>query len=215
MSELLHATNSHGKFVKTEERSKLFKEIRNHSRKNGDAHLAVPVIHVLLTTSDGKIRLVQRGDKPENPFMWDKAVGGHVVTDDKSLPRSAFDENARKEMVEEVGINNVIIADDDMHYHKLLRSAKFNPKKQALIRMIAHDYWQGTMAKVKSGEPWLKRSNVIVYAGVFDGPFRFMDGEAINQRTMSRHKLMADIKQNPWLYADGARVFMQRYFYFL
>jgi hypothetical protein len=112
-------------------------------------------------------------------------------------------------------INNVIIADDDMHYHKLLSSAKFKPKKQALIRMIAHDYWQGTIAKVKSGEPWLKRSNVVVYAGVFDGPFKFLDGEAINQRTMSRHKLMTDITENPWLYADGARVFMQRYYFFL
>ncbi|MBF0192909.1 MAG: NUDIX domain-containing protein [Magnetococcales bacterium] len=215
MSELLHATNSKGKYVKTMERSKLFKEIRNHSRKHGDANLAVPVIHVLLTTSNKKIRLVQRGDKPENPFMWDKAVGGHVVTDKKSLPRSAFDENAKKEMEEEIGISNVVIADDDMHYHKLLNSDKFEPKKQALIRMISHDYWQGTIAKVKDGEPWLKRSNVVVYAGVFDGPFKFMDGEAINQRTISRHKLMAEITQKPWLYADGARVFMQRYYYFL
>ena len=215
MTELLHATNRHGIYVKTEERSILFKEIRGHSQQHGDAHLAVPVIHVILMTSDGKVRLVQRGDKPENPFMWDKAVGGHVVTEDRSLPRSVFDENARKETMEEIGIADVTIAEDDLHYHHLLHAEAHDPQEKALIRMIDHDPWQGAIAKVKNGEPWLKRSNVVVYAGVFDGPFRFMDGEAVDQKSVNRHELMADIQENPWQYADGARIFMQRYYHLL
>ena len=131
MAELLHATDRQGKYVKTEERSVLFTEIRNYSRLHGDANLAVPVIHVILLTSDGKIRLVQRGDKQENPFMWDKAVGGHVVTADCSLPRSVFDDNARKETMEEIGIADITIAEDDLHYHNLLHSSTHNPQKQA------------------------------------------------------------------------------------
>ncbi|MBF0357340.1 MAG: NUDIX domain-containing protein [Magnetococcales bacterium] len=215
MAELLHATNPQGLYIKTEERSSLFREIREYSRTHGDANLAVPVIHVILLNSSGKIRMVQRGDKQENPFLWDKAVGGHVITDDRSLPRSAFDENAKKEIMEEVGIEHVVIADDDLHYHHLTQSSKLNLQKKAIIRMIDHDPWLGSKAMVKTGEPWLKRSNVVVYAGLYDGEFKFMDGEAVDQRSVDKDELLSDIDKNPSLYADGVRIFMQRYYHIL
>ncbi|MBF0621608.1 MAG: NUDIX domain-containing protein [Magnetococcales bacterium] len=215
MAERLHATNRHGHYVKTDARPKLFEEIRKYSRKHGDAHLALPVINVILMHSNGEIRLVKRGDRPENPFMWDKSVGGHVVTEDRSLSRAAFDENARKEMMEEVGVGHVTIADDDLHYHTLLKSDSHQPGQRALIRMIDHDPWHGSLVRVRNGEPWLKRSNVVVYAGVFDGPFQFLDGEAVDHRAMTLRALKDDVEENPWRYADGVRILMQRYFYLL
>ena len=118
-------------------------------------------------------------------------------------------------MQEEVGIEDIIIATDDLHFHNLRLSAKHDPQKQALIRMIDHDPWQGSVVRVKSGEPWFKRSNAVVYAGLFDGPFRFTDGEAVDHRSVLRHELLADIQENPCLYADGARIFMQRYYHIL
>ncbi|MBF0271879.1 MAG: NUDIX domain-containing protein [Magnetococcales bacterium] len=215
MTEWLHATDRQGRFVKTEERTTLLAEIREHSRRHGDANLAVPVVHIILLTSSGLIRMVQRGDKPENPFMWDKSVGGHVVTDNPALTRQDFDDNARKEMQEEIGVEEVLIANDGLDYHRLVQSGAHDPHTRAIIRMIDHDPWQGSLSRVRGGEPWLKRHNVVVYVGVFDGPFRFVDGEALDHRLISRAELMDDLLANPWNYADGARIFMQKYYHLL
>ncbi|MBF0339645.1 MAG: NUDIX domain-containing protein [Magnetococcales bacterium] len=215
MSEWLHATDRQGRFVKTEERVALLAEIRAHSRRHGDAPLAVPVVHIILLNSDGLIHLVQRGDKPENPFMWDKAVGGHVVTGDTSLSREAFDANARKEIQEEVGIEEVLIARDGMEYQRMLRSGEHDLTTRGIIRLIDYDPWQGSICRVRGGEPWLKRHNVAVYAGVFDGPFRFVDGESVAHRLISRAALMDELLATPWNYADGARIFMQKYYHLL
>ncbi|MBF0161122.1 MAG: NUDIX domain-containing protein [Magnetococcales bacterium] len=214
-TELLHATDRQGRYVKTAERTALLAEICAHSRRHGDAPLAVPVVHILLMNSDGAIRLVQRGDKPENPFMWDKAVGGHVVWDDPALPRAAFDANARKEMAEEVGIQQVILAADAFQFRHHLRSGLLDYQSQALIHLIDVDPWQGSLSRTRQGEPWLKRHYVATYAGIFDGPFLFMDGEAQAERTLSKRDLMMDIQESPWLYADGVRIFMQRYYHLL
>ncbi|MBF0628204.1 MAG: hypothetical protein HQL91_08275 [Magnetococcales bacterium] len=215
MTEWLHATDRQGRFVKTAERVALLAEIRDHSRRHGDAPLAVPVVHIILLTSAGLIRLVQRGDKPENPFMWDKAVGGHVVTENTALTRADFDDNARKEMAEEIGVTEVVIAADGLEYHRLIQSGVHDLQRCAIIRMIDHDPWQGSLSRVRDGEPWLKRHNVVVYAGMFDGPFRFMDGEALDHRLISRAEMMDDLLANPWNYADGARIFMQKYYHLL
>ncbi|MBF0614332.1 MAG: hypothetical protein G8237_11245 [Magnetococcales bacterium] len=215
MTEWLHATDRQGRFVKTEERVALLAEIRDHSRRHGDAHLAVPVVHIILLTTSGMIRLVQRGDKPENPFMWDKAVGGHVVCPQTELTRQVFDDNARKEMHEEIGIEQIIIANDGLDYQRQLHSGQYDPNQWAVIRPIDYDPWQGSLSRVRQGEPWLKRHNVMVYVGVFDGPFRFLDGEALNHRLITRAELMDELLANPWNYADGARIFMQKYYHLL
>ncbi|MEO5331645.1 MAG: NUDIX domain-containing protein [Magnetococcus sp. YQC-5] len=215
MTEWLHATDPHGVYVKTGERTVLLQEIRDHSRLHGEAPYAVPVVHIILMTSERQIRLVQRGDKPENPYMWDKAVGGHVVSDSPKLSRQEFDANARKEMREEIGVEDVVMAGDHLEYHRLIQSGACDLQQQAVIRMIDYDPWQGAISRVHAGPSWLKRHNVVVYAGLFDGPFRFLDGEAKDHRLISRHELMDDLLATPWKYADGARVFMQKYYHFL
>ncbi|MEO5340390.1 MAG: hypothetical protein H7837_07735 [Magnetococcus sp. MYC-9] len=213
--EQLHATDFRGRYVKTAARTALLAEIRDHSRRHGDAPLAVPVVHLILMNSAGEIRLVQRGDKPENPFMWDKAVGGHVVWEDPSLPRVAFDTNMRKEMAEEIGVQDVLLAEDPFQFRQQLCSGGIDFKKRALIHLIDLDPWQGGISRVRRGEPWLKRHYVATYAGVFDGAFAFMDGEAQAERSLSKRELMMDIQEQPWLYADGVRIFMQRYYHLL
>ncbi len=213
--EYLHATNHHGGYVKTEERTALLTELRDHAMTHGEAPLAVPVVHIILQTLDRKIRMVQRGDKPENPYMWDKAVGGHVVSPNTQLKRQDFDDNARKEMHEEIGVEQVIIATDALHYHHLVQTKTEDLDKTAIIRMIDYDPWQGAISRTRDGKSWLKRHNVAVYAGLFEGEFHFLDGEAKDHRLIERQALMAEILATPWNYADGARIFIQKYYHLL
>ncbi|MBF0185064.1 MAG: NUDIX domain-containing protein [Magnetococcales bacterium] len=213
--EYLHATDRNGCHVKTAERKALLAEMRDYSRRYGDAPWAVPVVHVILLDSSGMIRLVQRGDKEENPFMWDKAVGGHVVWEDPALPREAFVANLRKEVAEEVGIEDLLLVADGFAFRQQLLSGCLDLQKTALLQLIDVDPWQAGISRVRQGEPWLKRQYVATYFGIHDGPFRFLDGEAQAERRISKRDLMMDVLEQPWLYADGVRIFMQRYYHLL
>lgn len=212
MTEYLHATDIHGAYVKTEERKKLLAEIREHSLTHGDAPLAVPVVHIILMDSDGAIRLVKRGDKPENPYMWDKAVGGHVVSEETALTRVVFDANAKKEMQEEIGLTDVRIAGDMVGFKGWLAQGEMDLEQTTPLVLIDHERWLGGISKQKNGPPWLKRMNAATYMGVYDGPFRFMDGEAEDEMRIDKRSLLAAVRESPWQYCDGVRIVMERYY---
>lgn len=173
--------------------------------------MALPVVHIILMTREGQLRLVQRGDKPENPYMWDKAVGGHVVWQDPALPLSAFEANVHKEMAEEIGLHKIEIAANPLDFIERLHGGGVDLQQQVLLRMIDYDPWQGVMVQVKAGQPWVKRLNVAVYAGFYEGPMQFVDGEAIATCSVDPHALRAALIENPWRYSDGLRVVIQRY----
>ncbi len=96
--ELLNAFDAKGNIIKVEERKCLLDEIQENSYRTGDAHLAVEAIYLILFNSAGELLIVQRGDKPENPWLWDKTVGGHVKageTFDATLYREAINGGKR------------------------------------------------------------------------------------------------------------------------
>ncbi|MBF0124713.1 MAG: NUDIX domain-containing protein [Magnetococcales bacterium] len=213
--EILFATDAKGRVIKSAERVALLQEMRDHLERCGEVPFAVPAVHVMLVTSTGRLRLVQRGDKPENPFRWDKTVGGHVNSTDPSLPRSVFDLNARREMAEEVGIDQVILAEDAIQYQRLLHAQQLDFNQQALIRLIDHDPWQASLRYDRQGKTWLKRGNIAVYAGVYDGPLRFVDGEAQASRDIAATELWEALRTTPWHYTDDMRVLLERYYFLL
>nr|CRH05446.1 Conserved protein of unknown function[Include NUDIX hydrolase domain] [Candidatus Magnetococcus massalia] len=213
--ERLHATDRQGNYLKTAPRGELLREMRTYARAHGESPFAVPVVHVLLLTSDGQIRLVQRGDKSENPFLWDKACGGHVVCPESGLPKARFIENACKELDEEIGVEVCRVADDAWHYLELLKDSRIDLTETALVRMIDVNPWQGSFCRAREGTPWLKRHNLVVFAGLYDGPLQFNDGEAINSRDVDPKWLLGDLQENPWNYADGVRGFMTRYYHLM
>lgn len=213
--ERLHATDQAGHYVKTEARKPLLAEIKAHAQKNGDAHLAVPVVHLILLNSDGLIRLVKRGDKPENPYLWDKSVGGHVVCDNPNLPIKSFTESLIREMAEEVGIQSVEVASDRLIFERYKRSEQIDFNQTALVHLLDYDPWMGSVCRNKEGLSWVRRGNTAIYVGLFDGPFEFMDGEAIDHRLVSRDQLCQEVHDTPWLFADSMRILLRRYYHFL
>ncbi|MBF0159419.1 MAG: hypothetical protein HQL58_07825 [Magnetococcales bacterium] len=213
--EILFATDASGRVIKSAERVTLLQEMRDYLEQHGDVPFAVPAVHVMLATRAGLLRLVQRGNKPENPFRWDKTVGGHVNSDDPSLPRSVFDLNACREIAEEIGVEQVVIAEDAIHYQRLLQSGTIDWQQQMLIRLIDHDPWQASLRYDRDGRTWLKRGHIAVYAGIYDGPLTFRDGEAQDSCEMAATELWQAIRTTPWLYTDDLRVMLERYYFLL
>ncbi len=210
-TELLHATDPLGRIVRTAGRVELLAEMRRYVEQYGDVPFAVPAVHVILMTSDGRMRLVKRGDKPENPHMWDKSVGGHVTADGPVLSRAVFDRSAQREMAEELAIDPVIIADDALDYRQRLGSGTVDLTREALIRLIDYDPWLLSLRTDRHGRVWHKRGNIAVYAGVYDGPFHFADGEAEDQQSLDASQLASALQKFPQHYTDDLRQIVARY----
>ncbi|MBF0284776.1 MAG: NUDIX domain-containing protein [Magnetococcales bacterium] len=215
--ERLFATDRFGRLVRIGERGELLREIRAHAELHGEVPYAVAAVHLMLLTPGGLLRLTRRGDKPENPFLWDKTVGGHVTAPPGAvaLTREVFDDNLRRETAEEIGLESLIIAQDALHYREWLHSGTLDLTQTALVRLIDVDPWQASLRRDREGRVWLKRGHIAVYAGVCAAPFRFADGEVIDQREEDPALLRAALVEEPWRCTDDMRVMLERYFHLL
>ena len=81
---------------------------------HGDPTLIHRVVHVLVFNSSGQLFLQLRAlDKDVQPDRWDTSVGGHVDAGEQ------YDDAARREMREELGIDNDHL---EQLYHYLHRN---------------------------------------------------------------------------------------------
>ena len=205
MIELLDAYDQSGIFLKTAERKALLKEMKSESEQKGDCSFAVPCINLMLVDKNGDLYVVQRGDKPENPFLYDKTVGGHVSSGE------GFDETLRRETAEEIGID--LIISNPFDFHRQLKSV--NLEKVALVKLIDYKIWLPSLRVVQDGAAWTKRVQLAAYMGRYDGDLEFMDGEALSLKKMSREQLSEAIQQNPTAYTDDLKWWFKHYPAFL
>lgn len=202
MSENLNAYDATGNIIKLEERKKLLAEIQAYSRETGDVNYAVATIYVILATTNGDLFVVKRGDKPENPNMYDKTAGGHVVAGDSYI------ETLHKECQEEIG-TSIVLAESHEDYHEKLNTTDLT--KQAVVRQIDFQPWMKSVRAIKDGTPWIKRHRVMIFAGVYDGPVEFVDGEAIGLQLLSKEKLLKEMDENPENFTYDLGVLLQGY----
>jgi isopentenyldiphosphate isomerase len=201
MAELLNAFDREGKVLKVEERSRLSLEIRAHSELHGDAHVAVECIYLMLANSAGQLYIVQRADKPENPWLWDKTVGGAVKAGESA------NQTVLREASEELGITALLI--EPIEYGRAI--TKTDLHAQAVIRQIAFDPWLRSERVAANGERWFKRHRTTVYAGRYDGAVRFADGEANDLKLLTVDDLCTAMAKEPDTFTWDLRVIIERY----
>ncbi len=201
MVEYLNAYDISGELVKTAERSSLMHEIKQYSYLHNDAPLALPTVFMFLQNRLGELYIVQRGDKDEDPYMYDKTVGGHVAADE------TYRECLQRESQEEIGVE-VIIAEEE-EYPGQVKRVDLN--KYALVRAIGVDNWRKSVRKERDGRSWVKRWREIIYAGRYNGPVRYNDGEAINCRLMSSTALGIALQKNPQYFTHDLRFLFEKY----
>jgi len=199
--ELLHAYDQRGQLIKTQDREALLKEIRDFSYKHGDAHLAVETIYLVLSNLKGELYIVKRGDKPENPNRYDKTVGGHVY-----VGETAFS-TLYRETREEIGVQ--VILTDLLEYPQVVQA--HDTHQFAVVRPIDYNPWMKSIRHVKDGEPWVKRHKVTIFAGIYSGPVRFVDGEAIGMQLIPKGELLERIKQSPDQFTYDLEMLVRNY----
>lgn len=199
--ERVHAFDRDGDIVRSGERSRLDQEIREHSKQHGDAHIALECIYLMLVNPAGALYIVQRAAKSENPWLWDKTVGGGV------LAGATADQTLVREAAEELGIPVVLVNADG--YAQRVGYADL--KTQAIVRQIGFDPWFRSERMAPDGERWIKRNRVTLYAGRYDGPVRFADGEANAMRLMTLSELRFDLESRPAEFTSDLREIVGRF----
>lgn len=199
--ERVHAFDRDGNVVRSGDRIQLNQEIRQHSKQHGDAHIALECIYLMLVNAANALYIVQRAAKSENPWLWDKTVGGGVLAGDTA------DQTVVREAAEELGICAVLVS--AAAYAQ--RVAEADLRTQAIVRQIGFDPWFRSKRIAPDGEHWLKRARVTLYAGRYDGPVRFADGEANAMRLMTLEELRSDLDSRPAAFTSDLREIVERF----
>ncbi|MHC4661108.1 MAG: NUDIX domain-containing protein [Planctomycetota bacterium] len=204
--EFIYAYDRNGEKVgEKREKKQLIKEIREHSLQHGDAPYAVAVIHLVFLRTTGELRVIKRAHKSENPDLWDKTVGGHVRAGE------TYDSALIRESNEEISVK--VVLSDMCYFPRLLR--EFDLNEFAIVRRLDFRPWSKSTRKMRNDDTWEKRDRVATYFGVYDGEFRFRDGETVESEDWAYDELKAEIKQNPGEYTYDLKEMMRQYAYFL
>ena len=199
--ERVNAFDHDGNVVRSGERIQLNQEIRRHSKQHGDAHIALECVYLMLVNGAGALYIVQRAAKSENPWLWDKTVGGGVRAGDTA------DQTLVREAAEELGIIAVLVS--GAAYAR--RVAEADLQTHAIVRQIGFDPWFRSERVAPDGERWVKRHRVTLYAGRYDGPVRFADGEANAMRLMTLEELRSAFSSRPAEFTLDLRAIVERF----
>lgn len=204
MGERLNVYTKEGDLVKTQERKSLIKEIKEYSYANGDAPFAVEVFHLMLINPKGELYITKRGDKSENPFLFDTTAGGHVMAGELYVP------SLIREALEEVDVD--VVLTDHMNYCGVVKATDLT--QRAVVRLIDFDSWGLSIRTVKGGEPFRKRGRIATFAGMYDGPVNFKDGEALESMLIKADELEKRIKKNPEKFTYDLGFLLKTFSYF-
>ncbi|NQZ84712.1 MAG: NUDIX domain-containing protein [Nanoarchaeales archaeon] len=160
-------------------------------------------IQLILLNSKGEIIVQLRNEsRVQNPGMFDKSVGGHVVDED------SYEKTLYKECDEELGIIPIIFKGDNEYKTNIQKNIL---KKVALVKEI------GYQINVKSLRV-LKNNKIIkvfyiqkIYLGYYDGNFKFNDNEVSLIKKYSLKNLKDCIKKTPELYTYDLKQLIKKY----
>ncbi len=202
--EYLEAYDQNGQFKKVAERTRLLREIKAYSLLHGDAKYAVRVCHLFLMNSAGELYIIQRAKKDENPYLFDKTLGAHMVKGE------TFDVGLQRESGEELGIKAKIVMNGT--YQWAVRHTDL--EEEAVITEFAYDPWYKSVRKNRDGTEWVKRHHVKNYVGIYNGELttkNFIDGEALQLKLITLNDLEAEIKATPEVFTHDLIDLVSRY----
>lgn len=192
--EYINYYNREGNLLGTDERKKVLKRQEMESRETGDTTIVVRCIMLFLFDTNGNIYISKRANKEENPFLWDKSVGWHVVAG------ADFDKTVEDELDQELGIEADIVSDDLSLIEHIHNPIELTQK--AVIKKIKEIRNYKSKRTTREWDSWNKRMNVGLYIGVYNGGTNFKDGEVQNIELIPLTDLEKTIKMNPEIYTD-------------
>lgn len=194
-SEILDYYDRDGTLLWTDLRTKILAAQEQQSRERGDTDISVDCVMLFLINTDNQVYISKRAsNKAENPNLWDKTLGGHVVSGD------SFDTTVKKELDEELSIDAEVLKNSADFSERLKNPTDLTQK--AIITRVTDIHNYQSKRVTQQGDTWNKRMNVGLYIGFYNGEVSFKDGEVAESKFISLHDLETEIQKNPDMYTD-------------
>ncbi len=202
MSEKLDIYDLEGNFLKVVDRKEYFANSKEQFVKTGKVSSRVRSIRLLLLNSDGRIYLQKRSrNKPENPGLFDKTIGGHLSSGD------SWEMTVVKECAEELGIPMAVLSKDD--FEKAVKSTDL--KVVGIAKKIAGPENMDSERIYGDGQKFLQPYITCYYVGYYDGAIRFIDGESCGIEVFSTVELQKEIDLRPSDFTADLKFMFEKY----
>jgi len=202
MKESLDVYSLEGEFLGVQDREEFYAQMRQEFLETGSVTKKVKTIKVFLLTTKGRIYLQKRSKtKKENPGLYDKTVGGHVVSGD------SFALTAVKECAEELGFPVTILEDED--FSRAVQSVDL--QILGVLKKIDHVTDLPSVRMNADGTSFTQVYIDDVYLGYYDGAIRFSDGESSGIETFSLLELESEIAKNPDKFTEDLKGMVLKY----
>lgn len=203
---MLEVYDLRGKFLRTQERKAFYKEIKEEFKRTGEITKQVKSVRILLMNSDGRIYIQKRSEKKkENPELYDKTVGGHV------LAGYPYDVTLTKECSEELGFAATVVPIKD--FMKVARSIDL--RVVGIFRKV--EFMQNFLSirVTQERDEFIQPYKSTFYIGYYDGPIHFLDGEAMGIEVFTLERLMSEMKNHPYSFTEDLKYMVKKYKRFL
>lgn len=171
------------------DRDEFYREQIKAFKTTGKPTRACEIVNVILFNSQKEIIVQKRApSKNHNPYLIDKAVGGHIVFDDNPFY------TVMVETIQELKVPSIVLRTDDdfKKTHMLLKNYLDNI---AIIKQI--DQKILFLDRIISGEKIIIANKVHLFFGIYDGATKPVDQEASGVLYYNLDFLKQEMKNMP------------------
>lgn len=202
MNEFLEIYKLDDTFLGNQDRKDFYNESKKEFNDTGKISRKVKTVRVLLLNSLGRIYLQKRSElKNENPNLYDKTVGGHVVAG------NTFELTVVKECAEELGFPATVLSGEE--FKQAVKSIDL--KIIGIFKKVDYISNFESMRILKNGSSFIQPYMTEVYLGYYDGAIKFADGESCGVETFSFDQLKKDIVNNPSKFTEDLKFMINKY----
>ncbi len=185
------------------DRDKFYKQQTQSIDKTGKPVRSVEIIALLLFNRDKEIILQKRSHlKTHNPFLIDKAVGGHIKFGDSPIFTLMV------ETVQELRVPSIVLRNDD-DFRKTYALLNSYIDSVAIIEELEK---VNMNLERKIGEKVYKLPHVVhLYIGIYGGSSRPVDKEASGILYYNMDILEKEMKANSDAFTQDLHMYMDKY----
>ena len=172
-------------------------------KKGQKPNKAVAIFDVLLFTEQKEMILQKRSSKKRhNPYMIDKAVGGHIQYGDSPYYTAMI------ECVQELRVPAVVLRESE-DFPRTFGILKDSLESTAVLELIDHNIY--TIDNIMDGERIPVAKNIWMFLGVYSGPMRPVDREASGILYYTLETLEDEMERMPDLFTPDLHFMMKHY----
>ncbi len=185
------------------DREKFYEEQLKVIEATGKSSHAVEIVGLLLFTKQGEIILQKRsGNKVHNPYLIDKAIGGHVRHGDSPLYTLMV------ETVQELRVPSIVLRNDD-DFRKTYKLLQTYIDSIAIVKELDQGRWN--LGRVINKKNYEMAHSVHLYVGVYGGSSRPSDQEASGILYYSLDNLKREMTEQPDNFTYDLHFYLKKY----